>query len=60
MIKRRVLGQLIDKLTNDDWDTQLESLDEFKGDAVIVELFAERGFKLAHRCPICERECPTE
>ena len=58
-LKRRVLGALIDKLTMDDWDTQYESLRLFKDDEMIVALFADRGFKPAHRCPICERECPT-
>ena len=56
-IKRRVLGQLIDNLTMGDWDTQDESLRVFKDDEMIVALFAERGFKLAHRCPVCDREC---
>jgi hypothetical protein len=41
--KRRVLGPLIDKLQDNDWDTEDESLYEFSGDPVIVALFAERG-----------------
>lgn len=41
--KRRVLGPLIDKLRNDDWDTESESLEEFRDDPVIVAIFRERG-----------------
>lgn len=41
--KRRVLGTLIDKLQDGDWDTEDESLAEFADDPVIVALFAERG-----------------
>ncbi len=41
--KRRVLGTLIDKLRDGDWDTCDESLQEFGHDADIVALFVERG-----------------
>ncbi len=41
--KRRVLGTLIDKLQDGDWDTEYESLEEFSDDPVIVDLFRERG-----------------
>ncbi|MET9713737.1 hypothetical protein [Nocardiopsis alba] len=44
--KRRVLGQLIDNLRDGDWDTEDESLDEFREDPVIVDLFAQRGIHL--------------
>lgn len=42
-MKRVILGKLIDKLRDGDWDTEEESLEEFRGDPVIVELFAKRG-----------------
>lgn len=45
-IKRRVLGTLIGTLQGEDWDTEDESLEEFRGDPVIVELFAEHGITL--------------
>lgn len=41
-IKRRVLGPLISKLRNGDWDTWEESLNEFGDDPVIVSIFYER------------------
>ena len=46
-IKRRVLGDLIGTLQGEDWDTEDESLEEFRDDPVIVELFAEHGVRLA-------------
>lgn len=46
-IKRRVLGALIGTLQGEDWDTEDESLEEFRDDPVIVDLFAEHGVKLA-------------
>lgn len=46
-IKRRVLGPLIGKLQGEDWDTEDESLEEFRNDPVIVALFAEHGITLA-------------
>lgn len=45
-IKRRVLGDLIGVLQGEDWDTEGESLEEFKDDPVIVAVFAEHGIKL--------------
>lgn len=42
-VKRRVLGPLIDKLRDEDWDTCDESAERFVDDPVIVALFAERG-----------------
>lgn len=45
-IKRRVLGDLIGTLQGEDWDTEDESLEEFRDDPVIVALFAEHGVKL--------------
>ncbi len=41
--KRRVLGELIDRLQDGDWDTEDESVDEFRDDPLIVQLFKERG-----------------
>lgn len=46
-IKRRVLGPLIGKLLGEDWDTADYSLEQFRGDPVIVEVFAEHGITLA-------------
>ncbi len=42
--KKRVLGPLIDELTDGDWDTCDESAERFADDPIIVELFAERGW----------------
>lgn len=42
-VKRKVLGTLIDKLRDGDWDTCDESLAQFGGDVDIVALFVERG-----------------
>lgn len=41
--KRHVLGTLISKLQDDDWDTEDESLQQFRDDLVIVALFYEHG-----------------
>lgn len=41
--KRQILGPLIDSLQAGHWDTENESLQEFSDDAVIVDLFAQRG-----------------
>ena len=41
--KRKVLGPLIAKLQEQDWDTESESLEEFRDDPVIIALFRERG-----------------
>lgn len=41
--RRRVLGVLIDGLRDRDWDSEDESLEEFRDDPLIVKLFAERG-----------------
>jgi hypothetical protein len=41
--KRRVLGTLIDKLQDNDWDTESESLERFWVDPVIVQAFYEHG-----------------
>lgn len=48
-IKRQALGQLIDDLQEGDWDTEHESLEQFQRDAVIVDLFAQRGIHLDPR-----------
>jgi hypothetical protein len=42
-MKRRVLGTLLDKLRDGDWDTWDESLTEFSHDPVIVAIFYEQG-----------------
>ncbi len=41
-LKRRVLGKLIDTLQDEDWDTEDESLHEFRNDPVIVAEFVKR------------------
>jgi hypothetical protein len=41
--KRAVLGTLISKLQDGDWDTEGEAVDEFRDDPLIVQLFMERG-----------------
>jgi hypothetical protein len=42
-VKRRVLGPLIGRLQAEDWDTEYESLAQFRDDPVIVDLFREHG-----------------
>ena len=42
-LKRRVLGKLIETLQDGDWDTEDESLGEFRDDPVIVAEFVKRG-----------------
>lgn len=42
-MKRTVLGALIRQLQEGDWDTESESLDQFRGDPTIVGLFYEAG-----------------
>jgi hypothetical protein len=42
-VKRKVLGQLIRTLQDEDWDTEDGSLQEFRHDPVIVQLFYENG-----------------
>jgi hypothetical protein len=41
--KRKVLGPLIDALQDGDWDTEDESLEQFRDDPVIVSLFYQRN-----------------
>jgi hypothetical protein len=41
--KRRVLGMLIGKLQDGDWDTEDESMRQFRHDPVIAELFRKAG-----------------
>lgn len=45
-VRRQILNDLIDKLTDADWDTCDESLQRFKDDSLIVSLFADHGFFL--------------
>jgi hypothetical protein len=42
-MKTRVLGDLIGALQEGDWDTEDESLDEFRDDPAIVEAFRQHG-----------------
>ncbi|WP_435113326.1 DUF6011 domain-containing protein [Nocardiopsis synnemataformans] len=44
--KRIVLDPLIGALQDADWDTEDESLDEFRDDPLIVEMFAAHGIPL--------------
>lgn len=58
-MKRSVLGALIKGLQDGDWDTEDESLDEFKDDPAIVAAFADN--RVFTRCLKAddedEREC---
>lgn len=45
--KTRVLGDLIHKLQEEDWDTEGESLDLFRRDPAIVEAFRQHGVTLS-------------
>lgn len=58
-MKRKVLGDLIGALHDGDWDTEDESLDEFKDDPAIVAAFADHRVYI--RCQQTdsadEREC---
>ena len=51
-LKRKVLSRLIGLLRDGDWDTEGESLEQFKDDPVIVAAFADHGVKL---CGCCSR-----
>lgn len=42
-LTRKTLGSLIDQLRELDWDTEHDSLDQFRDDTIIVAVFAERG-----------------
>jgi hypothetical protein len=42
-LKERVLSQLIGTLQHEDWDTELDSLQNFLDDPAIVKAFAEYG-----------------
>ncbi|MFE3202163.1 hypothetical protein [Embleya sp. NPDC059237] len=44
--KRKVLGDLIGRLQDGDWDTEDESLEEFLDDPDVVAAFADRGVTL--------------
>jgi hypothetical protein len=41
--KEQVLGDLIKRLQDEDWDTELDSLQEFRDDPAIVRAFAKNG-----------------
>src|SRR4051812_12416976 len=41
--KEQVLGDLIKHLQDEDWDTELDSLQEFRDDPAIVRAFAKNG-----------------
>jgi hypothetical protein len=44
--RKKVLVRLIKALQQNDWDTEGESLDQFKGDKVVVDAFRECGVYL--------------
>jgi hypothetical protein len=44
--KRKVLGDLIAGLQDGDWDTEDESLEDFRHDPAIVQAFANNGVHL--------------
>lgn len=50
--KWRVLGTLIDKLQDGDWDTEDESWEEFRHDPDIVALFGQRGIRSKFEEPV--------
>lgn len=45
-VKKRVASKLIRSLQGQDWDTEDESLEEFKDDRAIVEAFGENGIEV--------------
>ena len=45
-VLRKVLGRLIDKLQDGDWDTEDESLHEFRHHPAVVAAFADHGVHL--------------
>jgi hypothetical protein len=47
--KRKVLGDLIDRLQDGDWDTEDESLEDFLDDPAIVQAFADHNVHLSDR-----------
>ncbi|MFM9602706.1 hypothetical protein [Streptomyces turgidiscabies] len=42
-LKEKVLGDLIGNLQQEDWDTELDSLQSFLDDPAIVRAFANNG-----------------
>lgn len=58
-VKQRVLGTLIKGLHEGDWDTEDESLDQFKHDPAIRAAFAANGIhvRCMHQAEDGEREC---
>lgn len=42
-LKEQVLGDLIESLQGEDWDTELDSLQDFLDDPAIVRAFAKNG-----------------
>jgi hypothetical protein len=47
--KRKVLGDLIERLQDGDWDTEDESLEDFLDDPAIVQAFADHNVHLSDR-----------
>lgn len=41
--KERVLGELIGTLQQEDWDTELDSLQSFLDESAVVQAFANNG-----------------
>jgi hypothetical protein len=56
-VKRKVLGDLIGALQDGDWDTEDESLEQFKDDPAIVAAFADHD---VHLEPDDEDDEPTD
>ncbi|MFI6813745.1 hypothetical protein ACIBG7_15095 [Nonomuraea sp. NPDC050328] len=56
-ITRRVLGKLIDELRQEDWDTETDSLDEFRDQPVIVAVFRDKD--VTTRCRNTKSPLPT-
>ena len=49
-LKRKVLGGLIERLQNEDWDTEWDSLNQFKDDPAIVAAFLYTAVSLCEGC----------
>ncbi|MFC8447625.1 hypothetical protein [Kitasatospora sp. NPDC057223] len=59
-LKTRVLADLIRTLKDGDWDTEHESLDQFAGDAAIVEAFRQHGVVIQCDADTDDSSCELE
>ena len=58
-VKTRVLGALISALQDGDWDTEPDSLEQFKDDEAVAEAFRQHGVIITCNA-IREREGATD